>query len=564
MQLDLQHVPFSRFGSYFGISRCAEAEGRPAGLYLRTVHGDASVKELFRIEVLRDGHPVPYRECASYSTLVLEADGGTVELCLSEPKVLRVRGSGLGLRLSLPACASGEAIPVREGNWEVNLPLSRLKIRLMPLLGQLRVDAPWEITRSSRVVAEFAPAEGRREFEGAIEEFRTAWRERKHLKAFHACVETVERDVQRFLKALPLVPEPYAKAAQQAGYLLWSCTVEREGLLKRPGILMSKNWMTHVWSWDHCFNAMALIGGIPKLGWDQFMILADHQADSGQTPDYADDATLLWNYVKPPIHGWTLRRMMERSDWIDRKCLKEAYRFLSDWTRFWLGHRDWDEDGVPQYHHGNDSGWDNATVFDGGLPVEAPDLSAFLVIQMDVLAEIALQIGKTNASQRWKTRADELLEALLKHSWTGERFVAPRSGDHHVVTSDSLITFLPIILGTRLPEEVRGKLVSGLLEEGRFLTAHGLATESPRSPLYQADGYWRGPIWAPSTMILVDGLAACGARDAAVEISRRFCDLCAREGFAENFDALTGQGLRDRAYTWTASVFLILAHEFLE
>jgi len=46
-------------------------------------------------------------------------------------------------------------------------------------------------------------------------------------------------------------------------------------------------------------------------------------------------------------------------------------------------------------------------------------------------------------------------------------------------------------------------------------------------------------------------------------ISRRFCDLCVREGFAENFDALTGQGLCDRAYTWTASVFLILAHEFL-
>jgi hypothetical protein len=28
---------------------------------------------------------------------------------------------------------------------------------------------------------------------------------------------------------------------------------------------------------------------------------------------------------------------------------------------------------------------------------------------------------------------------------------------------------------------------------------------------------------------------------------------------AENFDALTGEGLCDRAYTWTASVFQILA-----
>ena len=45
----------------------------------------------------------------------------------------------------------------------------------------------------------------------------------------------------------------------------------------------------------------------------------------------------------------------------------------------------------------------------------------------------------------------------------------------------------------------------------------------------------------------------------ADEISDRFRKLCERSGFAENFDALTGEGLRDRAYTWTASVYLLLA-----
>jgi hypothetical protein len=45
----------------------------------------------------------------------------------------------------------------------------------------------------------------------------------------------------------------------------------------------------------------------------------------------------------------------------------------------------------------------------------------------------------------------------------------------------------------------------------------------------------------------------------AGEISGRFRALCERSGFAENFDALTGAGLRDRAYTWTASAYLVLA-----
>jgi len=563
MNLNLQRVPFSRYGSYLAISHLTEGKNRPEGLYLRSVHGASQVRELYHIEVLQKGKAVPYQATADASSLKLETEDGRVEICLAEPKVLRIRGNGVGLRLSVAAGNRGEALPATNAAWEVNLRPSQLKTRLTPIKGALNVTAPWQQTHSSRLVADFVPTQGRADFEGSLEEFATVWGERKYPKSFNACVQTVERDFRRFLKALPLVPEPYTEAAELAGYLLWSCTVEGEGLLKRPGILMSKNWMTHIWSWDHCFNAMALITGFPKLGWDQFLVLFDRQDKNGQLPDRVDDAGQHFNYAKPPIHGWALRRMMERSDWIDRKRIKSVYSKLTAWTRFWLEARDWDEDGVPQYHHGNDSGWDNATVFDGGVPIEGPDLSAFLVLQMDVLSEVALLLGKAGASRKWRTSADQLLEQLLAHSWRDDRFVAPRSGDHHIVESDCLLPFIPLVLGQRLPEDVRNKLVAGLLEEGRFLTEHGLATESPRSSLYRPDGYWRGPIWAPATMLLVDGLSACGHREAAVDISRRFCDMCVREGFAENFDALTGQGLQDRAYTWTASVFLILAHEFL-
>ncbi|WP_423739437.1 MGH1-like glycoside hydrolase domain-containing protein [Cryobacterium zongtaii] len=78
---------------------------------------------------------------------------------------------------------------------------------------------------------------------------------------------------------------------------------------------------------------------------------------------------------------------------------------------------------------------------------------------------------------------------------------------------------------------------------------------------YEADGYWRGPIWAPSTAIIEDGLRRAGQVGLADLISERFRGLCERSGFAENFDALTGEGLRDRAYTWTASCYLTLARE---
>ena len=47
------------------------------------------------------------------------------------------------------------------------------------------------------------------------------------------------------------------------------------------------------------------------------------------------------------------------------------------------------------------------------------------------------------------------------------------------------------------------------------------------------------------------------------QTARQFVEMVSASGFAENFDAVTGEGLRDRSYTWTASVFLILAHEYL-
>jgi glycogen debranching enzyme len=140
--------------------------------------------------------------------------------------------------------------------------------------------------------------------------------------------------------------------------------------------------------------------------------------------------------------------------------------------------------------------------------------------------------------------------------WTGGRFVAREVGSGATWSSNSLLDVMAIVLGEELPPAVRNTLVARI---GEHLTEHGLATELPSSTLYEPDGYWRGPIWAPSTILIEDGLRRGGYADLANDISARFRALCERSGFAENFDAHTGRGLRDRAYTWTASAYLILA-----
>jgi hypothetical protein len=47
-------------------------------------------------------------------------------------------------------------------------------------------------------------------------------------------------------------------------------------------------------------------------------------------------------------------------------------------------------------------------------------------------------------------------------------------------------------------------------------------------------------------------------------LKERFCIMAQKSGMAENFDAKTGDALRDPAYTWTSIVFLVFAHELTE
>ena len=81
------------------------------------------------------------------------------------------------------------------------------------------------------------------------------------------------------------------------------------------------------------------------------------------------------------------------------------------------------------------------------------------------------------------------------------------------------------------------------------------------SGFYESDGYWRGPVWAPVIFLLTEALRDLDEEPFAEQIAERYCDALSRGDMAENIDAESGAGLRDLAYTWTSSVFLILSRE---
>lgn len=568
MNLDVQIDPavtaFSRFGSYIAFSeqsseRCKK-KGIPEGLWMRCIHADAVQEDVFRIEMIEDGISVPFTSIATPSCLTLTSAKGHAEVILPTHDIVRIRVTGVTLRLTVRDFRNHAVIPETDGSWVINTTSAFRAFRLVPLSGQLAVDAPWTTKHCEHIIVDISPESGD-VAELAIEEMTWERPRYDHSNSFETVKQVVVEEFRTFSEPFLKCEESLRNASLLAAYVNWASVVHPHGLLKRPTMYMSKNWMTNVWAWDHAFNALAVSLTDEDLAWDQFMVIFDHQHETGQIPDFINDVRYLTRFVKPPIHGWILSRMVDFGFELSGERLQTAYDKLTKWTNWWLNHRNPDGDGLPVYWHGNDSGWDNCTVFDVPPPFKSPDLAAFLITQMDYLAVLADMLDRPDDAGDWRRRADATLSALIDTLWDGERFqcISTRTGEE-ANPSDSVFNCLPIILGNRLPTDITTKIVD---EIKRHLTAWGPATEHPDSPVYDPDGYWRGPIWAPSTFILIDGLRRASETELARDISERFCKLCVKSGVPENFDALTGAPLRDRGYTWTSSVFLVLANHYI-
>ena len=555
-------IPFSTYGSWFDISPVIAEKTYAEDLHL--VSHQNGMHGVLRLVPLNPatGDRAETRVEATPGLLSWIGESGRVDLAYESPDTVRLRGSGLGIGVF----AAAQALTPFSGTYFFHDPAAEAHVftsyetgrryRVTVLSGALAKAAGAQaLGGAERGLAVTEEADGG--WEIAVEELDTARPPYASTASFEELVGSAQGAFAAFVNAVAPWRSSATPAAELAAYVVWSATVAAKGLVTRPAVLMSKHWMDKVWSWDHCFNALALAPGSPELALDQFHLPFDHQDAAGALPDSVTHSEVLYNFVKPPIHGWAfghLRRRLPTPP--DQSQLAQAYARLGRWTDFWLTVRRAPGAELAYYQHGNDSGWDNATTFDPERVVVTADLAAFLVLQLHELAALAEELGEAEAARRWTAVAEETQKALLDQLWTGDRFVARGAAGGDTWGSASLLDLMPIVLGEHLPGEVSSALADHIKAH---LTPYGLATELTTSPHYLADGYWRGPIWAPATVLVEDGLRRAGHHRLADDVSARFRALCETHGFAENFDALSGTGLRDRAYTWTASSYLLLA-----
>ncbi len=557
MKLDIKEIPFSRYGSYFCISQEKDNEA----VFIRDVHGgDDAPSKLFQVDIVKDGVEMDYIIHASeisVSFYLKDQSECVAEIIIPEEDELHIKVHDVELRLRATKGKYDSLMELEDGMYEYHIYPKELKLMIMNLNGELSVNAPWNIIGNDYIDMRLINGHF------VIESYRTVYQKKEYLP-FSQGKEQVEVLYKEWFDSMRKGYEQaeYLPSLERASYITWSSVVHPDGALKDYAMYMSKLWMYNIWSWDNCFNALNLGEQYPELAYAQLKIFMDTQDESGAYPDFVNDKFISYNCIKPPVFAYVYEQLMERNDYFkDEQRLRRVYESTKKVMTYYEEYRTYQE-RLPHYKHGNDSGWDNASLFHVGMPVEAPDLASFLIRSFDILSSFAERLGEKEEAEQFKNQADTLFNLILERLYDEDGFFGRvgKNGEKIEIRS-SLILRLPVIIGYRLDKSIMDHLVSDL--EGNFETKFGLATECLKSNYYRENGYWLGPIWAPVTYLFIHALKNNGYEEVGNRLRDKFLDLTLTGGMAENFNPLTGKGLVDTSFTWTSSVFLLLLDDQL-
>ncbi|MFD0663106.1 MGH1-like glycoside hydrolase domain-containing protein [Thermocatellispora tengchongensis] len=289
----VRDIPFSYRGSWFGFSPVIAEKTYAQDVHL--VSHQTGMHPVLRLVPAADAGVT-----ATPHLLTWSGDGGRIDLAYESADTVRLRGRGLGLRLT---AADPDLTPFSgpyfyhdpvDGSFVFTVYQTGRRYRITVLGGQAVPLGTQALGTAERGVTLAG------DWEIALEEYETARAPYGGADTFEQVVKAARAEFDAFAAAVAPWRSEATPAAELAAYVLWSATVRPAGFVTRPAVLMSKHWMDKVWSWDHCFNAMALADGLPELAWDQFRLPFDHQDAAGALPDSVTHSEILYNFVKPP------------------------------------------------------------------------------------------------------------------------------------------------------------------------------------------------------------------------------------------------------------------------
>ncbi|HIJ64727.1 MAG TPA: hypothetical protein HPP77_02145 [Candidatus Hydrogenedentes bacterium] len=266
----------------------------------------------------------------------------------------------------------------------------------------------------------------------------------------------------------------------------------------------SKHGLAMAFFWDTSFSCVGAREFNAAASHESIECFTDHPTPRGSLPGTLCDTNRAGE-GQSPIMSWSAWSVYQRTK--DKQWLGRVYQSLAGNNEFWFTYHV-SPRGLCQFFNAGQVA-DNDARFD---PIqgeghanqmlqgfEAPDLNAFLVMDMKCLGEMADALGREEEAARWRQKADELGQRIVDALYFPEEamFYDVRVGTHEKLSGvKGPNMFLPLWAGVPLPQAEVARVIEGhMLNPDEFFRELPFPSLSYDNPKYDPIGYWRGRIW---------------------------------------------------------------------
>ncbi|MEZ6185399.1 MAG: trehalase family glycosidase [Planctomycetota bacterium] len=304
-------------------------------------------------------------------------------------------------------------------------------------------------------------------------------------------------------------------------------------------------------------------------------------------PDQKPVSGFIRGTSQPPIHGWVVERVRERSELDEaqlRPWLEEIYGRSRDYLEFFDRKRDQDGDRIYGFKNALETGWDDTPRYPGLHPapeinlfgkkvvlgnlsgllpvknVEALDLNAWLTSYYSSMGRWAEDLGRPAEAAEWRERSRVLAQEIDDQLWDpvtqSYRDLSETKGERTHVRVDTPVVAWPLFQGiARDPERIRAVVEGYLLNPDKafgdpddpqrpWFPVPSVAYDDPEYD-HELDGYyWRGQSWLVPAYAACEALFKYGWEDESRELRRRLLRGITKAhtgGIYETYDALSSR-----------------------
>ena len=362
--------------------------------------------------------------------------------------------------------------------------------------------------------------------------------------------------------------------------------------------------------WDSCFHAVIWRWIDPQKAQAELLSLASRQVeqgpDAGMIPHcnyWRNGGGWLWSQPErsslthPPLIAVAANLVFEHSH--DREFLASIYSRVEKYHDWFDCRRDPDQDGLVCIIHPWEAGgdapprWDTFLGLDKYLPeagreariklvqelirhdydpvvlaehgcfhVESLEINAIRAADMEAMAKIAEELGKTAQSARWLDRVERVREGF-RSKMIVEGLPYDLEGlDEKPILQANAGQFVTLFGGLPTREQAERLVIQ--LQKATFWVPFPITNTPIDSPEFSPADYWRGNVWPCLNWLIYQGLRRYAYDDLADQLASRSFALLEQSGFWEYYHPETGQGLGGQEFSWAAVIldmFTSTAHK---